>query len=139
MDRPLRKGAASPFMAELRPRWETPHGLRGSCCHRAGPANRGMGADMANSGKTGKTTRAAAAVDKMLSGSQQRKVSVTLTGRAAEQWSDLAVKAQTIGLGDDGLAGMLLHMAFVPLSTELDRRSSVATGRDTGSDTGNKA
>ena len=74
-----------------------------------------------------KTTRAAAALNNMLAGRQQRKVSAQISGRAADQWAELIDKASPLGLSADDVVTLLLHMAYTALAAELDSRSKAGS------------
>ena len=74
-----------------------------------------------------KTTRAAAALNNMLAGRQQRKISGQVSGRAAEQWATLIDKASPLGFSADDVLALLLHIGYTALADELDARSETGS------------
>ena len=71
---------------------------------------------------TTKTTRAAAALDRLMAGRQHRKITGQVTGRAAEQWDSLLVMGKAIGISVDEILALLLHLGYNILLTELTGR-----------------
>lgn len=71
---------------------------------------------------TKKTTRAAAALDRLMAGRHQRKITGQVTGRAAEQWDSLLVLGKAIGISVDEILALLLHLGYNILLTELTGR-----------------
>ena len=78
---------------------------------------------------TNKTTRAAAALDRLMAGRQRRKITGQVTGRAGEQWDSLLDTGKAIGISVDEILAMLLHLAYNSLLTELMSRSKASQAK----------
>lgn len=71
---------------------------------------------------TKKTTRATAALDRLMAGRKRLKITTQVSGLAAEQWDCLLGMGKAIGISADEVMALLLHLGFNALHTELDGR-----------------
>ena len=71
---------------------------------------------------TTKITRAAAALERLMAGRQQRKITGQVTGRAAEQWDTLQDLGKAIGINVDEILALLLLVSHNALLKEFKDR-----------------
>ncbi len=71
---------------------------------------------------TKKTTRATAALDRLMAGRKRQKIVAQVGGRAAEQWQELKDLGTSIGIQTDDVMALLLHLGYNLLLRELLRR-----------------